>query len=174
MVNDAQEFYDQMIADGVAPKLAEMLALQQPCGTRGTDRALLQGQTGHGELAHMPEATRKKMLDNAKKAGVNISGKTYISGLARHSCDPYAWCDGTGDVVRKAAALGRSTYGVVDYTAPEREPEPKPVLSERIINREVSKLVASDPKNATKDKNELREAVIEKHAPKWKRKQAGK
>lgn len=163
-----QEFYESMRDKGVAHGLAEMLALQQPPGTRGTDRALLQGQTGHGELAHMPDISRKQMLKMAKRFGVSISGKTYVSGLARFACDPFAWCDSTGDVIRKCKQLGRSTDGVVTYKHHEVDPEPEVVLADSIVNRQINKLLAEDPKNKERDRRELREQVIAKHAPKWK------
>ena len=41
---EVQEHYLRMIEAGQHPQFAEMCALQQPPGTRGTDRAFMQGR----------------------------------------------------------------------------------------------------------------------------------
>ena len=46
------EFYDDLISSGNQPGFAAMLALRQPPGTKGTERAFLEGMTSWADNMH--------------------------------------------------------------------------------------------------------------------------
>lgn len=125
MTGVIMSFYEEMVSKGVSPKLAEMLALQQPPGIR-TDTTFLSGRglnqqqaKGHPEIWEM---YRKAAL----AAGVNPAGKVYLPSLASRRGDPEAWVSGRGDVLRVCRNRGWSVEGAVSYAAPETEIEEKP------------------------------------------------
>lgn len=164
---DAQDHYIDMIANGVAPRLAEMLALQQPPGLRGTDRSLMEGRLNNEQFDKMPRDQALKMLATAKDAGINPSGKYYASGLAdkRGPADPAAWVDSVGDIKRVAAERNLSVTGAVEHKGIPM-PRPKaPRLSERLTTEMMQVAAKQKP---TMKQGELREYVTEKYGRKPK------
>lgn len=160
-----QEIYDEALRNGCSPRLAEMLAHQQPPGTMGTDTAWIAGMH---EDPHpgAPEKVKKWYLDRAKAAGVSTAGKTFISQLGAAE-NPEAWVSGLSDV--KAVAR-KNNYGLTvnDSRVVEQTPlvAPKPVpLAEKTIKRFMAAELKENPKA---DQRLLREKIIDKHAPKWK------
>ena len=163
-----QDFYLQMVADGVTPRAAEMFALQQPPGLRGSDRAFMEGRLNNQQFDSMPRDHAAKILREAQAAGVSTSGKYYCSGIAdgRGHRDPEAWVDGAGDVLRVAKARNLTVEGAVEHKGtPMPRPESKP-LSERAtkdLMREEKR------RNPTMKKGELREYVIDRYGRKPKK-----
>jgi len=167
--NEAARMYERLIAEGYGHRWAEMCALQRPPGTKGTDRAVMQGRYAEQWLDDMPTDQARRITREAKAAGINISGKYYCSGLAdkRGHCDPAAWIDSSADIKRVAVQRNLTVRGIVDHeAAPTPPPKSKP-LSERLI-REMSAIERR--RHPGKSKAELREIVIDKYAPRWKRK----
>lgn len=154
-----QAAYARMRKNGQTHNMAEMLAFRSPSGTKNTDRAFLEGRhDGYGlESTKMPEFYLKK----AKKAGVNPSGKVYVSQLASERGDPRAWVSSLGEVGDRCRESGRGCAALGIKT-----PEPKPTqqirLAEDIVQKEMTKSLMKDPSKATK-LTELRQEVIEKH-----------
>ncbi|MFO0452128.1 MAG: hypothetical protein ACK52I_26330 [Pseudomonadota bacterium] len=149
-------------------KWAAMCVTQTPPGTRGTDRALMEGRYAGQWLDEMHKDHANKIVREAKAAGINISGKFYCSGLAdkRGHCDPAAWIESTGDIKRVAEERNLTVHGIVNHKG-RPEPPKRVKLNEKIVKR----LVAEERKrHPGKKAGELREMVIEKHAPKWKEK----
>lgn len=147
--------------------MAEMLALQKPPGVTGTDRSLMQGRYNNEQLNEMPPDHARNMVQQAKKAGVNPSGKYYFAGLAdkRGPADPMAWVDSVGDIKRVAAARNLTVRGAVEHEGiPVPPPSPK-VLSEQ-LTREMMKV--EKRRNPTMKTGELREMVLAKYARKRK------
>jgi hypothetical protein len=162
-----QKHYIEMISHGVAPRLAEMLALQQPPGVRGTDRALMEGRLNNEQFDRMPKDHAQKMLAAAKKAGISTSGKYYSAGLAdkRGPADPAAWVDSVHDIKRVAMQRNLSVSGAVEHKGiPMPRPKSKP-LSER-LTREMMKVEAK--RRPTMKQGELREYVIDRYGRKPK------
>lgn len=158
--------YDAMLADGQTPQFAAMCACQDPPGTRGTDRALMEG----GEyLGARSEMMQQQVLRLAKQAGVDINGKRHISGLGPVT-DQASWVSSTADVVAACKAKGLSCSGVVNHEGPEPKPLKPVAMAEDLVKEQMVKRCAADPALAEKVKKsknarqELREAVIEKHA----------
>lgn len=162
-----QEIYDAAIANGADHKFAEMLALQQPPGTKGTDTVWMAGR--HADpLAGAPENMKRWYVARAKAAGIPTSGKVYMSEVAdkRGPEDPGAWVGGLDDLIAttKQKGLGLTVNGDTKVKqAPLVAPKPVP-LSESIITRHMTAALQEKP---DADKRQLREQIIDQHAPKW-------
>lgn len=166
---DIQAHYKQMIENGVSPRLAEMLALQQPPGTKGTDRAFMEGRYSGSWIDELPPRQAKWMIAEAKKAGINPSGKFYCSGLAdkRGHLDPEAWVDSVDDVKKVAIKRGKSVSGSITVDAPEAPP-PKSLPLNPKIERELVR--AEMRKDSRMSRREAQEVVRKRHVPHWKQK----
>lgn len=98
-----------MVKRGTNPRLAEMLALQQPPASgRGSK---YRGTSDGLEYTAYAEHYRKM----AKRSGVSISGKRYDPTLARFPGDPRAWCSNWDDAAKVSKKLRKEL-------ASEREP----------------------------------------------------
>ncbi len=93
----------------------------------------------------------------------------YKPALANFPGDPAAFvpCDDPENhVLNVCKARGEDCRGVVNYTAPQKDPEPDtgPPIAEDIIQREVGRIIHKDPSLASK-RPRVREEFIEKHSP---------
>lgn len=163
-----QAHYLKMIEAGQHPRFAEMCALSQPPGTKGTDRAFMEGRLDGNWLDGLPDRQAKWMVREAKAAGINPTGRFYMSGLAdkRGHLDPKAWVDSVADIKRVAIERNLTVSGIVNVEG--REVEPKPVdLNPKIARRLAKREIAKNPKLSMKDAL----AVVKARAvPRWKRK----
>jgi hypothetical protein len=165
---DAIQHYRRMIADGQTERWAEMCALQQPPGLKGTDRAVMQGRLNGEWLDAMPPSQARQILAIAKQAGVNTEGKYYQSGLAdkRGPGDPAAWIDSAADIKKVAEVRNLHVTGIVEHKAHDVPPPKSKPLSENVIRSFVRKYRKEYP---NKKVGELREMVIDKHTPRFKK-----
>lgn len=164
---DIQQAYAKMVGNGVAPRMAEMLALQRPPAVKGTDRSLMQGRLNNEQFDLMPPDHARGLLQIARKAGINPSGKYYASGLAdkRGPADPAAWIDSVSDVQKVARERNLTVSGAVQHKGDAMpRPKSKP-LSDSLV-REMMKVEKSQ--KPTMKKGELREYVIDKYGRKPK------
>jgi post-segregation antitoxin (ccd killing protein) len=164
---EVRNHYIRMVNAGQSPRFAEMCALQQPPGTKGTDRAFQEGRLAGNQWDELPARQAKKMIREAKAAGINISGKQYVSGLANKlgHCDPRAWVSDLSDVKRVAKDRNLNVSGLVNVEATELPPI-RHDLNPRIAKELAKKEIAKNPKLS------MYEALVkvkEKHAPKWKK-----
>ena len=161
-----QSHYRKMIADGQSVLFAEMCALQAPPGTKGTDRAFMEGRMNNQQLDDMPVRQAQYVAAEAKSAGINISGKHYVGGLAdkRGWRDPEAWVSNNDDVLKVAHKRRLAVSGTVNYDPGVADPKRK-LISETIVREEVAKAKKLNPSAKNSD---LREQVIAKHAYKAK------
>lgn len=166
----AQEIYDEAIANGASPLFADLLASRQPPGTKGTDRAFLQDRMCGQQIAKLPPIIRKRFEDEAKKAGFKQINKPYVSALARFTGDTYAYVDDVADLKRKCLERGISGTGIIDVQSPTKAPKYTP-LAEDIVAAEVDRTIAANPGKKL-DLREVREAVIDRHAPEYTKKLA--
>ena len=143
-----------------------MVALQAPPGTKGTDRAFLEGRQNNEQLNDMPKRQAQYVSREASEAGISISGKYYCAGIAdkRGWKDPAAWVTSNDDVLRVARKRRLHVTGSVNYDPGEAPPK-RVLLSESIIKDEMRKEKRKNPR--AKD-GELREKIIDKHAYKVK------
>jgi hypothetical protein len=145
-----------------------MCALQQPPGTRGTDRAFQQGRLDGNWLDELPARQAKKMVREAKAAGINIAGKQYVSGLANKlgHCDPQAWVSDLSDVRRVAKARNLTVTGSVNVEGVDYGPK-KVDINPKIARTLAKKEMAASPGLSMRD---AMAKVKEKYVPRWKRK----
>jgi len=162
---DAVATYTRALPYG--ERWAIMCATQTPPGTRGTDRAFMEGRLNDQWLDDMPKRQAQRILSDARKAGINPNGKTYVGGLADHRAhkDPEAWVDSTADVLRVAKKRNLTVEGIVSHKG-TYIPQKAPALNERIIKEDIKHYRKLHPGKSTA---ELREIVISKHALKRKR-----
>lgn len=161
-----QHFWLKMIADGQSERFATMAALQQPPGTRGTERAFNEGRNAGEWLNAMPKRQADYIIREAKAAGISVAGKYYHSGIAdkRGWCDPAAWVSGPDDVLAVAKRRRLEVKGAVNYTPPEGEPVQRVGLAKDIVARMAKDEMAKNPKLTAK---QARAIVRERHTPRW-------
>lgn len=107
----SQEKLREMLATGVTPSLM-------------TDAVFLQGHCNGSQFA---ESTRigDHYAGEAKKAGVNVKGKIYLSGLAAFPGDPRAWVSDRGDVQKVCEERNFGCKGAVATKCDTSRPEPE-------------------------------------------------
>lgn len=111
--NDEQQaLYVALRMDGMSHPLAEMLALQSP-PMSNTDREFLEGRGGCYDQFKGQQEVGDYYSRLARGAGVDTTGKVYLSGLAAYPGDPRAWVSGRGDVKKVCEERGWSCDGSV-------------------------------------------------------------
>jgi hypothetical protein len=165
---EVQAHYLRMIAEGQSPRWAEMCALQQPPGTQGTDRAFFQGRNNGEWLDSLPKRQAEYILREAKQAGIDTTGKYYLSGLAdkRGWLDGEAWVSDVADIKRVAIKRNLNVSGIVKVDG--REVEPTTVdLNPKIARSLAKKEIDKNPKLTMKEAVAI---VKERAVPHWKKK----
>ena len=164
---EVQHHYLKMIADGQTERFAVMCSLQQPPGTRGTDRAFQQGRLDGNWLDDLPKYQARRIVREAKAAGIDITGKQYMSGLANKlgHCDPKAWVSDISDIKRVAKERNLQVRGIVDIDAREEEPV-RVDLNPRIAKELAKKEIAKNPSLSLK---EAIAKVKQRHVPHGKK-----
>ena len=134
--HEAISLYVRLRSEGYTERWAEMCALQQPPGVRGTDRALMQHRLNGQWLDEMPREQANTILSQAKAAGINVEGKFYMSGLAdkRAHRDPAAWVDSVADIKKVAAQRNLTVRGIVDCKG-EPQPPPPPQAAQQTADQ---------------------------------------
>lgn len=162
--SEVRQRYERALPFG--ERWALMVALQEPPGTKGTDRAFLEGRQNNEQLDDMPRRQAAYVATEARRAGINISGKYYCGGIAdkRGWRDPAAWVSSGDDILRVARKRKLHVTGSVNYDPGEAPPK-RVLLSESIIKDELRKEKRKNPR--AKD-GELREKIIDRHAYKVK------
>lgn len=106
-----QSRYEAIRAKGESHLLAEMLAFQQGPALM-TDAVFLQGHCNGNQFEGQEYVgNHHKMM--AREAGVDVTGKVYLSGLAAYPGDPRAWVSGRGDVKKLCEERNWSCEGSV-------------------------------------------------------------
>lgn len=165
---EQQLHYVAMLEDGQAEPFALMCSLGQPPATKGTDRTFMEGKLNAQWLDDMPVHQAKRMLGEAKQAGINTTGKFYMSGLAdkRGASDPMAWVSTVGEIKEVAKARNLEVKGIVNVKSEQRDPEKKK-FSKSIENRLISHYQKKNDKLSHKAAKEI---AHKNHLPKWKKK----
>lgn len=166
---EVREHFVRMVEQGQSERFAAMCALQQPPGTRGTDRAFMERRMAGEWMNGMPQPLVERMLREAKAAGISTTGKFYMGGLAdkRAHRDPEAWVDSAADVLRVAKKRDLEVHGIVDYVPPQKGPPKEVDINPRILREHVRKEMAANPKLS---RGEATEKVKDRIVPHWKRK----
>lgn len=166
---EVRTHYIRMVEDGQSERFAAMCALQQPPGTRGTDRAFMEGRMTGNWIDTLPKTVAESMLRDAKEAGITTSGKYYMGGIAdkRGHRDPEAWVDSASDVLRVAKKRDLEVHGIVEYVPPQKAPPKEVDINPRILNEHVRKELKANPKLS---RGEAVEKVKDRIVPQYKRK----
>lgn len=166
---EVQRHYRRMIAAGQEERFAIMCALQQAPGTRGTDRAFMEGRMDGSWLDRMPPHQARRMLQEARSAGIATSGKMYVGGLAdsRGHKDPMAWVDSVADVKRVAEERNLEVTGIATHRARQVAPAEAKEISGRLLAENVAE---ERRKNPQAKHDDLVEKVKDRIVPHWKRK----
>ncbi len=160
--------YFYMREHGQSPRFAAMAACNHPPGTGNGDREF--NEHARARMYSMPKANMKRILDIAKKAGVNTQGKYYVGGLGRYN-EQKAWVSTTDDINAVVSANPHLTVdGVVKQTGRKSAPPAKVPLANDIVH-ELQKAYLKDPKERESARKRngmqaLREKIIAKHGAK--------
>ena len=161
-----QEHYEECIRNGCSPLLAEMFASRKTPAIR-TDATFLQGHINGNQFEKTPwlgDVYKKE----AVAAGINITGKVYLSQLASYPGDPQAWVSGRGDVQRVCEERGWGCAGSVNVRAQEADTEPKDMpVADDIVDARTAEVLAGVPDPMHVDVADLREQVREHITPHW-------
>lgn len=136
--------FDEMVASGVPP-------------ASNTDREFMSASENGRQFQGRPEQGDfyKKV---AEQHGQSITGKKYLSQLARFPGDPQAWISSRGDVQKVLEERGWGSDGLVNVKARPREEASKPVdVAEDIVDRETAK--EAMPGMKKRERLDLREKV---------------
>jgi hypothetical protein len=171
--HEAQEHYRKLIADGQSPRFAEMCALQAAPAVHGTNDNWMRGRRDGNWMDSLPKKQAQWMLREAKAAGIDPTGKYYMSGIAdsRAHLDPEAWVSGKDDVLRVAKKRRLEVKGQINYTPPEGVEPPKRTkgLNPKLVKELAKREAASEP-GLSRQAAEQR--IREKHTPHWHRKKS--
>lgn len=170
--HDVADRFLEMVISGESPRMALMLALRSPPGTKGTDSVFNASERNRVDKSYTDDYM-EKITAIARKAGINTAGKTYNGQLGKYH-DPMAWVSGLGDVRRTAEAKGFRVEGAVnvDHIDEDAPPKPPPKLSERLIREQTERLTSQNPGLAAKVRTSpkaamsLREQIIDRHGSK--------
>lgn len=169
---EARALFDRLIADGKTPEAAAMYACQQAPGTRFSDRAFCAKQ--RAEMENMAPVTRRLLLDEAKKGGINVSGKFYVGGPFGPK-DARSWASTADDVLTVCKANNLNCDGPLKYKAARNEPKPAREgggVAPDIANLLADQAIAKDPalqarvRNNKRARRELQEQIIDRHSRK--------
>lgn len=165
---EAVETFLASIAAGGTPRFAEMCALQCPPGTKGSDRAFMEGRCAGEWLGGMPRAVADQMVQQARKAGINTAGKFYMGGIAdkRGAADPEAWVSSRDDVLRVCKKRDLEIHGAVEYVPPQKKRK-EVDINPRILREQVRAEMKANPKLS---RGEATEKVKDRIVPEWKKK----
>lgn len=155
-----QASYEEMLAAGESPRLAEMLAFRAP-PMSNTDREFMEGRWE--KTSPILNGYRKY----AESLGVTTSGRVYQSGLAEYPGDPRAWVGGRGEVTQILEERGWGASGSVTVK-PRDTPPPDPVgVAPDIIERETVKALLAHPEPERVNVAELKAEIYEQRKPHW-------
>jgi len=166
---DAVAHYLSMLQGGCTERFAEMCSVGIAPGTKGTDRALMEGRYNNEWMDRLPSRQAGWIAREAKAAGISVGGKMYIGGIAdkRGHLDPEAWVDSAADIKRVAAKRNLEVDGVVTHRAHEAPPPKAKDISDSILREHVA---AERKKSPTAKTADLVEKVKDRIVPYWKRK----
>lgn len=164
-----QQCYLECLRNGCAPRLAEMLALQQPPGCQ-TDREFTLGQGTLAQQFDGEEQVLEQLVAKSKRMGYTPDyTDVYTPTLVRPEVgpgDPQAFVpavNGRSHVKRVLERNNWSGYGMVNRKRVEVEPEPGPPIDPEIVGREVGRMIHENPSLAPR-RAQLAEEFVHRHA----------
>ncbi len=105
--------------------------------------------------------------DVARDAGVDITGKVYLTGLAEFPGDPRAWVSDRDEALRVAEERGWGAEGAGCKVAPRLDgPPPQTDIADDIVDERVVNALVDHPEPERVDVGELRHEIRESLLPK--------
>ena len=123
MTTAQKKHYEQCLAEGTSPALAEMFALAAPPGCN-TDNVFCADRK---EEEQFKDPRVRMFRRKAEKQGVSTNGKIYLGSLARFPGDPTAWVSGRGDIASTCQKRGWECEGTVTV-----KPDPEMALEKSV------------------------------------------
>jgi hypothetical protein len=163
-----QKHYEKCLRQGTSETLAEMFALGQP-PMSNTDREFLEGHCNGNEFEKTPWIGDLYKAE-AEAAGLDITGKKYLAGLAAYPGDPRAWVSGRADVQRVCEERGWGCQGAVNVKAQEPVSDMADApLADDIVDNKVSDILSDLPESDVPhvDVEDLRGQVRDALTPHW-------
>lgn len=166
---EREAYYERLIATGMNPRFADMLAAQAAPRMRNSDMAFL-GKSNDERYTHgLDDLSADRTLARAKAAGINTHGKVFMSQLGTPD-NPLAWVSGIEDLRTSLRIQGKGceSMGIKPVV---KDPGENIPLADEIIEEEITNRCMANPDLVAKLQekpetyNELREQVIEDHAP---------
>lgn len=162
---EVQAHYERCLRKGTSPKLAEMFATGQTPGIM-TDSVFLEGHCNGSQFQDTPHLGDAYAAE-ARRQGVDITGKVYLSGLARYPGDPEAWVSSRGEVARILDQRGWGAEGAVTRKVTKVAEPNKIAVAEDLIQNEMETILENVENPTQVDTEDLREQIIEKRKPHW-------
>jgi uncharacterized protein YbjT (DUF2867 family) len=160
-----QADYEEIRRRGEEHNLAVMLARRSPPAAQ-TDREFLHGHCNGNQFAGM-EYLGDHYASEARRQGVNITGKVYLSGLAAYPGDPKAWVAGKGDVERVLDERGWGAEGAIKRNV-SNVAEPLNVgVDPALVQEKVDSILAGVEDPQYVDREDLSEQVENHMKPHW-------
>lgn len=164
-----QAWYVAMRLEGQSHSIAEMLATQKAPQSK-TDKEFLLGHANGNQFENM-QGVGDYYHKIAREAGQDPKGKVYLHQLASFPGDPEAWVSGRSDVQKVCEQRGWSCQGDVNVKAQPRSSAPSGGgLATDLVDKEVA-MALRDPEHSHRPVEEIREQIIEQHAPYWAKKE---
>jgi hypothetical protein len=167
---EVRDHYIRMINDGQTPRFAEMCALQAAPAVHGTDDSWMKGRQNGQSFDQMPTRQAKRILREAKAAGISTEGKFYMSGLAnsRQHLDPEAWVGSRSDVLRVAKKRRLIVRGQVNHDPGEvAPPQRREGLNPKLVTEMARREMKAEPGLTMKA---AKQRVRENYTPHWQKK----
>lgn len=138
-----QAEYVRMRMNGESHMIADMLA-HQKAPRADDDTTFLAARRPREQFANS-EHLGNFYANEAKKAGMNITGAIYENGLAQYPGDPNAWVRDRGEIRQKVEALGMGCEGAVNVKARNDLPPIADVdiADEIVVERALQKMDAN-------------------------------
>lgn len=161
--------FNRMVKAGNTPQFAMMCLNRSAPKMSHSDRAF--NEKARQRMNGMQEKSRNRIVEIAKKAGIDTNGKYYQGQLGKYN-DPKAWVSTDSDVLAVCRERNYGCDGAVKHKRVEMPVGPGPQLAPDIVSREAKRLLSKDPKLAEQvckgkvKKQEVAERVIAKHGKK--------
>ncbi len=138
-----QRHYELCLANGCGERLASSLATQRAPYGKCRNNVL----RGHsiGEEFEGDDRMQARYRRHAKKAGVSLNGKKFISQLATYPGDPEAWISTAEDVKRICKKRNWTCRGMVEHKHHENPPRESIPMDKQIFAEEVQRECEKDP-----------------------------
>jgi hypothetical protein len=165
LLETVQREYEELRRRGESHNIAKMCVLRKTPALL-TDDVFLAGRRNHAQFANNPVlGQRYKAV--AESEGLDIVGKTYVSGLAAYPGDPRAWVRDRGEAKRLLEERGWGSEGAVNVKVREPDVLPDdPAIDPKLVDREVAHRQESGDMLDCKTTEELKEKLTDLRS--WK------